>query len=120
MARGFPPRGPFPDWKSLEKKDPELFKVLRTEMDLERQTRDAVRDYREADSAKREEIKKQVEKLVTQQFEVRQQRRQLELKRFETELQSVRDAIERRNKNRQQIIERRVAELLGQDEDTAF
>jgi hypothetical protein len=115
-----PPRWPYPDWTSMEKKDPDMFKVVKQEMDLERQTRDLAGDYRQAAPAKRDEIKKQVEKLVGQQFEVRQQRRQLELKRFDEELQRLRDAIERRSKARKQIVEKRVAELLGQEEDTGF
>jgi hypothetical protein len=115
-----PPRWPYPDWTFLEKKDPDMFKVLKQEMDLERQTRELAGDFRQAAPVKRDEIKKQVEKLVDQQFEVRQQRRQLELKRFEEELQRLRDAIERRSKARKQIVERRVAELLGQEEDTGF
>jgi len=114
------PRGPYPDWTSLEKRDPDMFKVLKQEMDLERQTRELAGDYRQAAPAKRDEIKKQVEKLVGQQFEVRQQRRQLELKRFEEELQRLRDAIESRSKARKQIVEKRVAELLGQEEDMGF
>jgi len=115
-----PPRGPYQDWTSLEKRDPDMFKVLKQEMDLERQTRELAGDYRQASAAKRDEIKKQVEKLVDQQFEVRQQRRQLELKRFDEELQRLRDAIERRSKAHKQIVEKRVAELLGQEEDTGF
>ena len=97
-----------------------MFKLLRQEMDLDRQTRDLAGDYRQTPRAKRDDIKKQVEKLVDQQFEVRQQRRQLELKRLEEELQSLRDAIERRNKARKEIVEKRVSELLGQEQDIGF
>jgi len=97
-----------------------MFKLLRQEMDLDRQTRALAEDYRQSPRPKRDDIKKQLEKLVDQQFEVRQQRRQLELKRLEEELQSLRDAMERRNKARKQIVEKRVTELLGQEEDVGF
>ena len=104
----------------MEKNDPEMFKIVRQEMDLERQSRELVDSYRKAPRDKRDDIKKQVEKLVDQQFEVRQQRRQLELKRLEEELQHLRDAIEARNKSRKQLVERRVTEILGQDDDAGF
>ena len=104
----------------MEKKDPDMFKFLKQEMDLDRRTRDLTDDYRQAAPAKRGDIKSQIEKLVDQQFEVRQQRRQLEVKRLEEELQRLRDAIEKRNKARKQLVEKRVAELLGPDEDTGF
>ena len=104
----------------MEKKDPDMFKILKQEMDLDRQTRDLVDQFRQTPRAKRDDIKKQVEKLVDQQFDVRQQRRQLELKRFEEEMQRLRDALERRNSARKRIVEKRVTELLGQDEDIGF
>jgi hypothetical protein len=97
-----------------------MFKLLKQEMDLERRTRELADDYRQTPAAKRDEIKKQLAKLVDQQFDVRQQRRQLELKRLEEELKGLRDAIERRNKARQQIVEKRVTELLGPEEDGGF
>ena len=115
-----PPRWPYQDWASMEKKDPEMFKILKQEIDLDHQTKDLVDDYRQAPASKRGDLKTQVEKLVDQQFEVRQQRRQLELKRFEEELQRLRDAIEKRSKARKQIVEKRVVELLGQEEDVGF
>jgi hypothetical protein len=117
---GVPGRGPFQDWASLEKNDPDMFKLIKQKMALERQTRDLADSYRQASTAKRESIKKEVEKLVDQQFEVRQQIRQMDLKRFEEELQRLRDAIERRNKARKEIVEKRVTELLGPDEDVGF
>ena len=103
-------------WKSA---DPEMFKILKQEMDLQRQTSDLANDYRQAAGSKRDEIKTQIEKLVDQQFEVRQQCRQLELNRFEEDLKRLRESIETRNKARKQVVQRRVAELLGQD-DTGF
>jgi hypothetical protein len=113
-------RGPSHDWASLEQRDPDLFKLLKQEIDLDRQTRNLVEDYRKVSGEKREEIKKEVAKLVEQQFGVRQLRRQLELKRLEADLQRLRDAIERRTKEAKQIIEKRVAELVGEEEDVGF
>lgn len=115
-----PPRWPHHDWGSLERNDPEMFKLFKEEMELEHQSRDLAGQFRQSPSPKRDEVKKQLQKIVSQQFEVRQQRRQLELKRLEEELQRLREAIEARNKARQQLVEKRVSELLGQDEDVGF
>ena len=69
---------------------------------------------------KDDDVRKQIEKLVNQQFEIRQERRQLEIKRMEAELRRVSEAIARRNTARKQIVEKRVTELLGQEEDVGF
>lgn len=104
----------------MEKNDPEMFKLLKQEADLDRQSRDLADDYRRAPPAKRDEIRKNVEKVVDSQFDVRQQRRQHELKRLEEELQRLRDSIAARNKARKELVEKRVAEILGPDEDAGF
>ncbi len=57
---------------------------------------------------------------MTQQFEARQQRRKLELTRLEDELKRLREAADRREKNKPQIIEKRVSELLGEEADAGF
>jgi hypothetical protein len=57
---------------------------------------------------------------VTQQFEARQQRRKLELTRFEEELKRLRDAADRREKNSQQIIDKRVSDLLDEETEAGF
>jgi hypothetical protein len=108
------------DAASLEKRDPEMFKLVKEEIELDRKTRELVHDYRQASTSQRDEIKKEIQKQVDQQFQVRQQRRQLDLKRFEEELQRLRSAIEQRNQARKQIVEKRVTELLGQEEEVGF
>jgi hypothetical protein len=114
------PRGPNEDWASLEKNDPELYKLMTNENDLERRTRELAGQYHQASKDQRDKIKGELQKLVTQQFEARQQRRTMELKRFEDELKRLRDAVDRREKNRQQIIDKRVSELAGDESETGF
>jgi hypothetical protein len=115
-----PPRWPHEDWATMEKNDPEMYKLLHEDGDLERRTRELALQIRQAPTDKRDELKKQLTEQVTKQFEVRQQRRGIELKRLEGELQRLREAIERRNKVRDQLIERRVADLMGTDADLGF
>ncbi|MGQ9576393.1 MAG: hypothetical protein ACUVUC_13850 [Thermoguttaceae bacterium] len=104
----------------MEKSDPEMYKLLKEEADLDRRSLALAAQYRRAPAEGREEIKKELSKLVDQHFDVRQKRRQLELKRLEEGLQRLRDAIEQRNKARKQIVEKRVIELLGQEADIGF
>jgi len=115
-----PPRWPFWDWNALQKSDPEMFTLQKEEADLERQTGELAVQYRRAEASQRGEIKQQLEKLVNQHFDVRQRRRELEIKRLEQELQRLREAVQRRNKARDEVVKKRVSELIGQEDDVAF
>jgi hypothetical protein len=115
-----PPRWPHQDWTTLEKNDPEMYKLLQQEFELERRTQELAMQFRRAPQTQREAVKKEIEKAVNDLFEVRQQRRQLEIKRLDEELQRLRDEIERRRKAREKLVEKRVQELLGQQEDVGF
>ena len=75
---------------------------------------------RRATSDDRPKLKKQLEDLVAKHFDVRQQRRALELKRLEAELQRLREAMERRQKAREKLIQERVTDLVGHEEEPAF
>ena len=100
----------------LEQDDPEIAKLMESERDLDRQTRDLAQRYRRAEKDQRDSIKAELQKAVTAQFEARQKRRQLELTRLEEELKRLREAMDRREKNRKDLIEKRVTELLGEEE----
>jgi hypothetical protein len=104
----------------MEKNDPEMAKLIKAENDLDRRTREAVREYRDASKDQRSKLKADLKKLVTEQFEARQQRRKLELTRFEEEVKRLRDAMDRRQKNSEEIIDKRVTELLGEEADAGF
>jgi hypothetical protein len=117
---GPPPPWPYRSWESLEKSDPELFKAAKADGDLDRMTRELAMQYRQAPAAERERIQKEVEKAVAQQFEVRQQLRTLELKRLESNLQRLHASLEARAKARDQLIHKRVSELLGRDDEAGF
>ena len=109
-----------PDWPSMERNDPEMNKLIKAENDLDRRMQVAARAYREASKDQRAKLKEDLTKLVTEQFEARQQRRKLELTRLEDELKRLRDAADRREKNKPQIIEKRVSELSGEEADAGF
>jgi hypothetical protein len=115
-----PPRWPHEDWDKMKTNDPEMFKLLESDFDLDNRTREMAMQYRQAPKEKQDGIGQQVEKLVTEHFEVRQQRRALELKRLEEELKRMRESMDKRNEARERIVKNRVQELLGLDEGSRF
>jgi hypothetical protein len=119
-----PPPGYLPhgreDFESLKTKDPELFKAIQEDRDLERQTRDQADQYRRANKDQQAKIKANLAEIVNKHFEVRQQLRNLEVKRLEQQLKQLRDKIDQRSKNRKEIVEKRITELTGADEGERF
>ena len=99
----------------MKKADPEMFELLTSDRALERRTGELAMQYRRAPKDGREAIRKELAKTVCEHFEVRQQRRLLELKRLEEELERLRESIERRNEARKDIVSRRISKLLGED-----
>jgi len=99
--------------------DPEMQKLLETDFALDRQSRMLAEEFRHAPKDKQDEVKKKLQEVVAKQFESRQERRTLELKRLEDEIKKIRESIDKRNEGKQQIVDRRISELLGQD-DSSF
>jgi replicative DNA helicase len=97
-----------------------MFKLIQADMELDRQSRDLAAQYQKASAEERGKLKGLVEQAVNKHFEVRQERRALELKRLEEELKRLHEAIERRAKARKEIVAKRLAELLGQADDMHF
>jgi hypothetical protein len=109
------PQNPF----GMRQNDPEMEKLMQTDFNLDRESRELAGHYRQASKDTQEEIKKKLKEVVAKQFEARQERRTLELKRLEDEIKRIRESIDKKNSGKQQIVDRRVNELLGED-DTSF
>ena len=117
MGGGHGMGGQFGMWggPEMERQDPEMFKLMKEDDDLDRQTREVAMRHRRAPTEERVKIKQQLTDLVGKQFEVRQQRRMLELKRVEEELKRLREAIDRRKEARDSLVNKRVQQLIGED-----
>ena len=113
------PNGPVFFWRGQAQSDPEMEKLLKADFNLDRESRMLADQYQHAPKDKQEAIKKKLQETVTKQFAARQERRTLELKRLEDQIKGIRAAIDKRNTLQQQIVARRISELLGQD-DTSF
>jgi hypothetical protein len=109
-----------PDWRLLEHRDPEMFRLYKAEEQLQRGTRELVNQYRRAGESQRETIRKSLSELVESHFDVRQQRRQITLKRLQEELTRLQSAISRREQARKQIVLKHISQMLGDDHDLDF
>jgi hypothetical protein len=122
-----PPGGPMgdrprprEDFESMKTRDPELYKAIQQDHELERQTHDLAEQYRQDSKDERVKIKEKLSEIVGKHFEVRQQLRTLEVKRLEQQVKQLHERIEQREKNRKEIIEKRLNELIGDDDREHF
>lgn len=97
-------------------RDSEMEKLMQQDLELEQQSQGLAWQYQQAPKEDREKLKKQIIEVVGKQFDVRQQRRLLELKRMEEELKRLRELLDRRTKARKQLVEKRVTDLVGPEE----
>lgn len=114
--------GPFGDPATI---DPEMAELMQMDADLENQTRVLVQRVEQTArlTTKAEETsraKEQLKETVTKHFEVRQKRRELQIKRLEDELKRLQEAVAKRNESRDEIIKKRLTELLGPADDLEF
>lgn len=120
--RGGPPgpgMGPY-EMQRLEQDDPEMYQLLVEDNRLDREAIALARRVREAKSTDREKLRADLAVVVNKHFDVRQQRRELSLKRMEEELKRLREAIESRSKGREDVVQRRITELVGDDKNLEF
>jgi hypothetical protein len=100
--------------------DPEMLELANKERDLETKVDALADEFRRAEGEKKEKIKTELRENLTKQFELRQDRRRKELKRLEEGLKRMNETIERRDKAREQIINRHLSELLGEEDELRF
>ena len=105
---------------AFEPDDPEMREISRKDSEMERQTMELATQYRSARGDEREKLKTQVSDLVAKHFDVRQERRKLQLKRMEEELKRLREAITKRDASTDTIVKNRLSELLGEPRDLDF
>jgi hypothetical protein len=100
--------------------DPEMRDLLRQDTEMDHKTHELSIRVRESRGEDRNKIKAELSELVNKHFDVRQKRRELQLKRMEDELQRLREAISTRNKSRESIVTNHIKELIGEERDLEF
>lgn len=100
--------------------DPEMTALNRSDFELDQQTRELADALRGAKKDDREKIRAELTEVVNKHFDIRQKRRELQIKRMEDELKKLHEAMTKRNEAKEQIIKRRLAELVGNEDDLGF
>jgi hypothetical protein len=101
--------------RRAEMDDPARVEREKKIAEFERQSRELAGSYSKApDEAARKTLRANLAEIVTQLFDLREQNRQEEVKRMEADLKRLKDTLEQRQKNRANIIERRIQQLTGE------
>ncbi|MEX2140501.1 MAG: hypothetical protein WD894_14655 [Pirellulales bacterium] len=102
--------GPGPD-------DPDMAKLIQSEHELERQSHDLMRKYSETeDQQVREKAKTALRDILIKQFDLQNQRRELELTRVEERLSKLREQLKKRSDARAQIVDQRLEHVINEAE----
>jgi len=102
----------------LQQRDPEHSEELRRERALERQSRDLVRRYKQATQAQEKTaLSTDLNGVLDELFELRERHREVMIEHLEKELQTLKQTTEKRRQNKDRILQNRMVELLGADED---
>ncbi|HEV2971124.1 MAG TPA: hypothetical protein VGY55_14215 [Pirellulales bacterium] len=87
--------------------------LMKQDRELGNRSDELADKYRRASQADQLQIKKEIEETVNKHFDVRQQRRKLQLDRMQKELERLRTEIDHRTEQRETLVKSRVQELLG-------
>jgi hypothetical protein len=109
--------GPTAIWQ--HQPDPRTTKLWKEYRDLDRQVYNLARQYRDLDKPKEldEKLREQIAELTAKQFELRQQMRELEIARLHKRLEEVETNVRKRKGLKQQIVEKRIVDLLDEDRE---
>jgi hypothetical protein len=102
----------FPHW---ERRNKEQFERQQKILDLEIQSESLALDYKDTDGNKKQSVKKELQKVLSELFELREKDRKEDVARLEKELQELKESLQIRANKKNEIIERRIEDLLGEN-----
>jgi hypothetical protein len=94
-----------------------MLELAAKDRELERRFQDLAQRVRGLDKEDQGRVREELLKIANEQFEVRQQQRLLRVKRLEAELNEVKESVAKEGGEREQLIERRLRDLLGEPRD---
>ena len=101
----------------LKTENPEKYQQFKKKMQLNRQSHELTRAYRQAeDATQKQQIRTQLKTCLAELFALREAERAEKVTELEQELERLREMLAFRQKNKDQIIEKRLDEML-QDSD---
>ena len=96
-----------------DKEDSESSRLRKEDYELGRQTEALAGEYGQAKApAAKDELKTQLRETLDKQFSAHHRRRELELSKLEARVRELRDLLNKRNEQRQAIVDRRLEQLL--------
>ncbi|MFQ5605634.1 MAG: hypothetical protein ACE5HS_20370 [bacterium] len=98
----------------LQKRDQTRYEQVLNIQKMEIQSHVMGQQYQEAEESEKAQIKTELKSLLAKLFELRSQDRQEEVKRLEKQLDELKQSLAAREKNKEQIIERRLQQLTGE------
>ncbi len=100
------------------KRNPQLGQVMIEDYKLEQDIRDVIRRYhaQATDGPGKESLKEQIRQLLTEQFDKRQVRRELEIEELERRIDQQKKRLAEREKNRASLIDGELFRRLNPDE----
>jgi hypothetical protein len=100
--------------RRLQEKDPEAYEAEIRIVRLESRSQELARRYREAHSdEERRQIEQELTGVLNDLFDVREARREREIRQLERHLAEMREQLQRRRQNKTAIVERRLRALTG-------
>ena len=100
----------------LREEEPEQFEKAMRRMETERRASELAERCRASKGEARERLMKELRGVLNEAFSMRQAAMEEETRELEEELKRLRTLIEKREANRDAIVERRIEELTGEEE----
>ncbi len=100
--------------------DEEMNELMRADAELEHKTLLLASRYQAARSEQKSELKQELAETINKHFDVRQKKRELQVKRMEESLDKLREAIRKRAEAREEIESKRLGQLTGDRSDLEF
>lgn len=98
----------------IKEEDPERFENLKKERQLETKSHELADQYKNTNNQEsKAAIKEELEQVLEDAFEIRQQNREFEIRSLQKKLEDLMNDNEARMNQKDQIIEKRLNELLG-------
>jgi septum formation topological specificity factor MinE len=97
-----------------------MTELTQSDMELEHRTMQLAHRIRGAKSEQAEELKTELSEVISKHFDVRQQKRELQIKRMEESLEKLRETVKKRADAREEIVKKRLGELVGEQGELGF
>ena len=105
-------------YREMQEVAPEIAKALLRSRQVEQECHAlAERIHETDDERERGELTTRLRAMLEEVFDLRLKRPELQIRRMEREIEEIRAAIEKRKENREAIVERRLQEMVGREDD---